>query len=219
MNIQDIFNDNQILVFIVTNDDDDNISQCTIEPTSLQLLPDEENFYFIKALQVEKDKETHCYLGVNVPERIAEIVIMKGTRGEILIKSVYDCKHTIIPAIASECFGVYELFYAKENPQIGIDILRNGMEKAINKNIVAEDLGYILRDEGRSEEAIEAFEISAAFGPSSSYTFLELSNLYMELGQVSKALAYKREFEKTNVQLREIDTVFLVLQTSTAACT
>ena len=34
----------------------------------------------------------------------------------------------------------------------------------MNKNAVAEDLGYILRDEERIEEAIEAFKISEKNG-------------------------------------------------------
>ena len=57
------------------------------------------------------------------PERSAEIVIKQNAKGQTKIENIYDQEKSIIPAIASNCFGDYELFYAKENPQVGIDIL------------------------------------------------------------------------------------------------
>uniref|UniRef100_UPI00404B2401 tetratricopeptide repeat protein n=1 Tax=Flavobacterium sp. TaxID=239 RepID=UPI00404B2401 len=129
------------------------------------------------------------------PERIAEIVIKQNSNGQTILENIYDLEKSIIPAIASDCFGDYELFYAKENPQIGIDILKSGITKATNKNVVAEDLGYILRDEGRNEEAVEAFKISEENGPSSEYTFWELAGLYEQLGQIAKQAEYKQKYK------------------------
>lgn len=195
MKLKDIFTDFNTKVFVVTNQDDDNELNWTIESTAFELLPEEENTYFVKALQVSSDSTTDCYIGIVTPERIAETVIKRNAKGQAIIESIYDQERTTIPAIASECFGVYELFYAKENPQIGIDILRNALTKATNKNVVAEDLGYILRDEGRIEEAIESFKISEEFGPSSEYTYWELSGLYAELGDTEKQAAYKQKYK------------------------
>ena len=65
----------------------------------------------------------------------------------------------------------------------------------MNKNVIAEDLGYILRDEGQIEEAIENFKKSEEFGPSSEYIFLELSKLYEELGQSEKKIEYLQKFK------------------------
>ena len=195
MKLKDIFNDINTKVFVVTDQDDDNELNWTIEPTDFELLPDEENLYFTKAKQVFSDKTSDCYIGIMTPERIAETVIKRNAKGETNAESIYDQEQTIIPAVASDCFGAYELYYAKENPQIGIDILKDGLTKATNKNVVAEDLGYILRDEGRIEEAIEAFKISEKYEPSSEYIYLELSNLYKELGQADEELKYKQKFK------------------------
>ena len=195
MKLKDIFNDINTKVFVVTDQDDDNELNWIIEPTDFELLPEEENLYFTKAKQVFSDKTTDCYIGIMTPERIAETVIKRNANGQTNAESIYDQEQTIIPAVASDCFGVYELYYAKENPQIGIDILKDGLTKSTNKNVVAEDLGYILRDEGRVEEAIEAFKISEKYEPSSEYIYLELSNLYKELGQADEEQKYKQKFK------------------------
>lgn len=196
MKLKDIFLDNKTRVFVVINQDDEDELNWTIEPTGFDLIPEEENFYYVKAYQVSPDNTSDCYIGILTPERIAETVVKRGTSGQIVTESIYDQEQTVIPAVASDCFGDYELFYAKENPQIGIGVLKDGLEKAINKNIVAEDLGYILRDEERIEEAIEAFKTSEQEGPSSDYIYLELSRLYRDIGQTDNELKYKQIFKE-----------------------
>lgn len=195
MKIKDIFTDRQTKVFLVTDQDNDNELTWTIEPTDFELIPNDENVYFAKAKQVFPDKTIDCFIGVMTPERIAETVIKLNAQGQTIAESIYDQQNTVIPAVASDCYGDYTLYYSKEDPQVGIDILRNGLSIATNKNVVAEDLGYILRDEEKTKEAIEAFSISEQFGPSSEYTFLELSRLYRELGQTDKHLEYQQKFK------------------------
>jgi tetratricopeptide (TPR) repeat protein len=195
MKLRDIYKDGHTKVFIVTEQDDDNELNWTVEPTDYELIPEEENYYFVKAYEVSQNGKTDCYIGVMTPERIAEVVIKQNSNGQTEIESIYDQEKSIIPAIASDCFGDYELFYSKENPQLGIDILKSAITKATNKNVVAEDLGYILRDEGRVKEAIEAFKISEENGPSSEYTFLELAGLYEQLGQLDKQTEYRQKYK------------------------
>ena len=195
MKLRDIYKDGLTKVFIVTEQDDDNELNWTVEPTDYELIPEEENYYFVKAYEVSQNGKTDCYIGVMTPERIAEVVIKQNSNGQTEIESIYDQEKSIIPAIASDCFGDYELFYSKENPQLGIDILKSAIKKATNKNVVAEDLGYILRDEGRVKEAIEAFKISEENGPSSEYTFLELAGLYEQLGQLDKQTEYRQKYK------------------------
>lgn len=195
MKLRDIYKDRNTNVFIVIEQDDDNELNWTVKPTDFELIPEEENYYIVKAYEVSQNGKTDCYIGVMTPERIAEVVIKQNSTGQTEIESIYDQKKSIIPAIASDCFGDYELFYAKENPQIGIDILKSGLTKATNKNVVAEDLGYILRDEGRIEEAIEAFKISEENEPSSEYTFWELAGLYEQLGQMDKQSEYRQRYK------------------------
>lgn len=195
MKLKDIFSNNKTRVFVVTNQDEEDELNWKIEATDFDLLPEEENVYYLKALQISADRIFDCYIGIMTPERIAETVIKIDSDGHVVAESIYDQELTIIPTVASECYGNYELYYAKENPQIGIDILREGLTKAVNKNNVAEDLGYILRDENRIEEAIEAFKISEQTGPSSEYVYLELSRLYKRLGQKSLQLEYEYKFK------------------------
>ena len=195
MKLKDIYKERNTNVFIVTEQDDDNELNWTIEATDFELIPEEENYYFVKAFEISENEKTDCYIGIMTPERIAEIVIKQGSNGQTKVESIYDQVKSIIPSIASECFGDYELYYSKENSQIGIDILKSGLTIATNKNVVAEDLGYILRDEGRIEEAIEAFKISEENGPSSEYTFLELAGLYEQLGQLDKQTEYRQKYK------------------------
>ena len=195
MKLKDIYKEINTNVFIVTEQDDDNELNWTIESTDFELIPEEENYYFVKAFEISENEKTDCYIGIMTPERIAEIVIKQGSNGQTKVESIYEQVKSIIPSIASECFGDYELYYSKENSQIGIDILKSGLTIATNKNVVAEDLGYILRDEGRIEEAIEAFKISEENGPSSEYTFWELAGLYEELGQIDKQTEYRKKYK------------------------
>ena len=195
MKLKDIYKEINTNVFIVTEQDDDNELNWTIESTDFELIPEEENYYFVKAFEISENEKTDCYIGIMTPERIAEIVIKQGSNGQTKVESIYEQVKSIIPSIASECFGDYELYYSKENSQIGIDILKSGLTIATNKNVVAEDLGYILRDEGRIEEAIEAFKISEENGPSSEYTFLELAGLYEQLGQIDKQTEYRQKYK------------------------
>ena len=51
-----------------------------------------------------------------------------------------------------------------------------------------------MRDEGRIEEAVEAFKISEENGPSSEYTFWELAGLYEQLGQIDKQTEYRQKY-------------------------
>lgn len=58
---------------------------------------------------------------------------------------------------------------------------------AKNKAPIAQDLGYICRDEGRVREAIEAFSIAIKTGPSSEFIFLERADLLEKAGDLEGA--------------------------------
>lgn len=193
MKLRDIFNDKHTKIFKVVNSDVDDEIDMEIETTDLELIPyDDDGYYIVRAIEISGEKNTECFIDMNTPERVTDIAIKKGFLGAIKISYMYESE--IIPSVASDCFGLYELYYSKSNPELGIQILKDGLSKAINKNIVAEDLGYILRDEGRIQEAIEAFKISEDFGPSTEYTFLELSHLYEKLGDIDKRDHYFKAF-------------------------
>lgn len=195
MKLKDIYKDGDTKIFIVKEQNAENELEWIIEPTNFELIPEEENYYFVKAFEIAENNTTDCYVGIMTPERIAEVIIKQNSSGQVMTESIYDQQNTVIPAVASDCFGNYELYYAKENPQHGIDILKRGLIKAKNKSVVAEDLGYILRDEGRVEEAIEAFKISEENEPSSEYIFAELAGLYERLRDMEKQTEYRQKYK------------------------
>ncbi|MFN9246388.1 MAG: tetratricopeptide repeat protein, partial [Planctomycetota bacterium] len=89
-----------------------------------------------------------------------------------------------------DCFGVYELFYSRIAPDLGIDILRKGLALSQNKLHIAQDLGYILRDERRFAEAAIAFQLAVDVGPSSYFIYGELAGCYDEIGDAANAKKY-----------------------------
>ena len=195
MKIKDIFTDDKTLIFKITDQESENELDWKIKPTKLKLIPDEEDFFIVKSMLVYADKTVDCFINLTTCERISDFVFLQEENGQTIIESYDDYENIAIPCIASECFGVYDLYYSKENPEIGISILKKGLEFAQNKEIIAEDLGYILRDEERIEEAIEAFLISEQNQPSSEYTYSELAQLYGQLGQDEKQNEYEKKYK------------------------
>ena len=101
----------------------------------------------------------------------------------------------IIPAIAIDGFGVYELFYSKNAPELGIEVLKRGLAASKRKHFIAEDLGYIFRDEGRYQEAAEMFQLAADEEVSSYFIYGELAQMYGKIGEVEKQKKYAELFK------------------------
>lgn len=198
MNIKTIFKELNTKVFIITENDYDSELNWVIEKTDFELIPEEENYYLVKAFEVTPNENKECYIAVAIPERFADIVVKQNAKGEALVEYISQQENAIIPAIAHDAAGYYELYYAKENPQVGIDVLRRGLAIAKNKSAVAEDIGYLLIDEERTQEAIEAFEISEAHGPTNRFTFWELAKLYAKLGHADKQAEYLVKYTTFN---------------------
>jgi hypothetical protein len=116
-------------------------------------------FYIVAALQVVPERPVvDCFLDVSFPERINDYAyFIQGDR--LIYGYTHRFPGEIIPAIAMDCFGNYEMFYARAAPEIGIDVLKRGLAQCSRKRFIAEDLGYILRDEKRYREAAEMFEL------------------------------------------------------------
>jgi hypothetical protein len=156
------------------NEDWEDFSKFDLEPLPGATLAKEyvtgafEGSFLVVGKVVTKDKASQdCYLEVILPERICEFCFLL-VDGEIVRKRgrrVGD--GTAIPAIAIEKFGVPQLFYAKENPSIGIAVLKRGLNQAREKKDIAYDLAVLLRQEKRNEEAIEAFSICLKEAPES----------------------------------------------------
>jgi tetratricopeptide (TPR) repeat protein len=194
MKLKDIFTDCNTALFVVTDNSHDNELEWTIEPTSLELIPNDENNYYVRGKQVSETSVTGCFIGIETPYRIAESVLKLTTNGEVIVESIVYQRDSIIPVIAAECTGDYQLFYSFEDPKIGLEILTTGLAKATNKIAPAEDLGYIFKDEERLEEAIEAFKICEEAGSDNVFIYKELSEIYKQLGQADQQLYYQNKF-------------------------
>lgn len=195
MKLKDIFNHRKVNIFEVTADDYDNELNWTIEPTDYELIPAQENHYFVKAIEVSENSTAECYMEIKTPERVTGFIVKENANGLPYVGNIYHQENTIIPAIACDFPGFYDIYSAKENPQAGINVLKNGLGKATNKSAVAENLGYLLMDEERIDEAIEAFKVSEEHTPTTRYTFFELAKLYAHRGEMEKSAEYTEKFK------------------------
>lgn len=183
-------------IYTILDSDNENLLKWRIKPTTLQIIPKSEGHYLVTALIIDKTGSYQTgYINLSTPERIADYVIFDLNNSQYSEISNLTGKN-VIPAVASDCFGVYELYYSRNNPEFGIEILKKGLKISKDKSIIAEDLGYILRDEGREKEALEYFLISIENGSSSEFIFGEIENIYRSLGNNEKANEYKAKFEK-----------------------
>ena len=189
-------------IFKVLNSENE-VLNWIIEPTLLEIIPsnDEDGDYIIQALLISQDKsEESCYMNMITPERISDYVIYDLQSPKVTAPHNLKNKD-VIPNMASDCFGQYELYYSEINPEKGINILRQGLIRSKEKSVIAGDLGYILRDEKRYEEALEAFLISEENEPSPEYTYAEISDLYKELGDLENSKKYLRKFEPYEIKM------------------
>lgn len=198
MKIKDIVTKKtDINIFKVVKEKSDNPLDWKIKTTKYKLIPDTETHCIVRAKMIDSDKNvSDCFINISLPERIADFVIYTTDNG-LEFKGIYEMeKIDVIPAIASDAFGVYELYYSKNNPDIGIEILKQGLSLSEDPSVIAEDLGYILRDENRHQEAIDAFLISERYGVSSEYIFREIRDLYINLNNKIKAEEYNNKMIK-----------------------
>ncbi|MCG6146561.1 MULTISPECIES: tetratricopeptide repeat protein [Leptospira] len=199
MNIKEIFKEINHSVIYEIESSDGNLQSWTFNKTSLKYIPNKEGLYLVPGYKIDKNKNIeYVYLSISTPERIIDDVFYKSL---LSIKKKYISnfkKVDIIPRLASLCFGSYELYYSKNDPQVGINILTEAMHYS-NSPIIAEDLGYILRDEKRFIEAISAFEKSIINTPSSEFIYYELSELYKENGDLKNFEKFKKLFKKYGV--------------------
>lgn len=183
-------------IFEILNSDNDNPIDWEIKPTTLQLIPNGEGHYLTKAYRIEKNGlYKSAYINVSTPERIIDFVIYD------LKKPSYSYAYNsinieVIPAVASDCFGSYEVYYSRNNPDLSIEVLKQGLEISKEKNVIAEDLGYILRDEDRPKEALKYFLISEEYGASSEFILGEIERIYRILGSKEKADEYKLKMDE-----------------------
>ncbi|PKN98722.1 MAG: hypothetical protein CVU42_10930 [Chloroflexi bacterium HGW-Chloroflexi-4] len=165
-----------------------------VKPLASKILIETEGYFNVKGINILPDgKAVDCYMDISLPERINDLVYF---REENSLREEYpvNIEGDVICGVPIDCFGVYKLFYSKINPEIGIEILNKGLAISTRKRYIAEDLGYIFRDEGRNTEAAEMFQISVDETPSSNYIYGELAKSYELIGENEQAEKFKKTF-------------------------
>ena len=162
-----------------------------VEPVPGEVFEEKDGLFLLRAFQVpESGKEIECFIDLTMPERISDMAYF--VTGETVNREyLHECDGEVICAVPINGFGQYDLFYSRTNAELGISVLRHGLERANGKTFIAEDLGYILRDEGRLEEALEAFRISADEDPSTDFINVEIAEICDQLGNPSLAKLYR----------------------------
>jgi len=177
--------------------DSDDIHDREFEPIDAAVLLESEisEFFVVKAKHVLPDGTVRdCYMDVCLPERVNDYTYFLGETG-IDRRYTHECDGEVICAVPIACIGVYELFYSRISPDIGIDILRKGLAVTEHQQYIAEDLGYILRDERRFKEAVAVFQLASEGTPSSYFIYGELAGCYDQIGDSENAKRYMALFE------------------------
>jgi len=197
----------------VGDDEPENFNDWELKPLPGPTLASEDvkgefqGLFIITALLVTAESQPQpCYLDLVLPERIADHHFVQDGVRLTQGRGRRVRNGTVIPAIGIEKLGKYTLFFAKENPSAGIEVLKNALPKARHRDYLAYDLALLLRDQKRYQEAIDAFSIVLAEGhraemsPILHTLYSERARLYAAIGQPEKAEGDTRqhaiEFER-----------------------
>jgi tetratricopeptide (TPR) repeat protein len=150
-----------------------------------------EGVFIVKGKIASLDSSSEdCYLEIVLPERICEHHFVRLNDQIVKCRGRLRENGTAVPAIGIEQFGNYKLFYSKEQPEIGIDVLQKALRCARNKRVIGYDLGLLLRDEKQYEDAIKAFSDALDETTDSEIAYIihkERAELYRTLGDSAKA--------------------------------
>jgi tetratricopeptide (TPR) repeat protein len=147
--------------------------------------------FILKAVQIRQNGDlSECYINVTLPERISDQAYL--LKDENIIE---QWKHTVEGD-------------SKINPEIGIEVLRKGLQSANKKTDIALDLAYILRDENRYLEAIEAFtivinEVGINDSTPLEYVYSERAGMYEAIGEFEKAASDVKKSEQVLFERRQ----------------
>jgi tetratricopeptide (TPR) repeat protein len=194
----------QVLTEGWEDEDWENFSEWDLQPLLGPTLAEEdvddsfEGLFIIAAQIISRDAAPQpCYMDLVLPERIAERHFLQMS-GQIRMQNGLRAPNgTVIPSIGIEKLGKYRLFYAKENPAAGIDVLKRGMQEARHEEDLAYDLAYLLRDQKRYEEAIEAFTVvlnNLRMPELIHWVYQERARMYAAIGRMDKAEADKQRY-------------------------
>jgi hypothetical protein len=201
MRLPDVLFHSSHQIFAVDSADTDDFTQWNLEPVDKPTLSsahgpagDDNGFFIVKAVEVQADGNTQkAYLDVVLPERAIDYAY--SLENGVIVRAPLSPSREIIPLVAIEEAGNYEQFYSRSQPEVGLQVLRDGLLNAKSKWPIALDMAYILREENRHREAIEAFSLSLANNCPIPAVYVERARLYSLVGDNDAAEADWAHFE------------------------
>lgn len=182
-----LFNDNfeGVKIFRVLNPSD-SYKEWRLDPVASELLsaddaPDD-GLFIVQAISIDEDRRIDfCYMDISLPERLPDCVYLRKDDHLEQVK-IWEANFEAIPAVPLDFTGDYQLYYSRYNPEVGIRILESGLKNLEFKGNLAQDLGYILRDEKRFQEAVDAFTTAIECFPNDYLLLVEKAQLLDNLG-------------------------------------
>jgi hypothetical protein len=131
-----------------------------------------DGYFILEGLLVHGDgRVEQAYTDVTLPERIIDWHFLLTNDGVVRGRGTLTSNAQVIPAVAIEKFGVYLQYYVKGHAEVGLKVLQDGLAVAKLKWPIALDVAYILRDEKRYSEAVEAFTLAISECDSVNYFY------------------------------------------------
>lgn len=148
-----------------------------------------DGYFVLAGLLVHADgKVEQAYTDVSLPERNIDWHFLMKNEEIVRGRGTLIPDGQVIPAVAIEKFGVYDQYYVKGHAEVGMKVLADGLAAAKLKGPIALDLAYILRDEKRYAEAIEAFTLTINQGHGVDYfCYSERAKLFTKLNDLQAA--------------------------------
>ena len=157
-----------------------------------------DGYFVLEGLLVHADgRVEQAYTDVVLPERNIDSHFLLKNQEIVRGRGTLIPNAQVIPAVAIEKFGVYDQYYVKGHAEVGMKVLREGLAVAKSKGPIALDLAYILRDEKRYAESVEAFTLTINQGEGVDYFYYsERAKLLTKLNNHEAADRDWREVER-----------------------
>lgn len=157
-----------------------------------------DGYFVLEGLLVHADgKVEQAYTDVGLPERNIDWHFLLRNQEIVRGRGTLIPNAQVIPAVAIEKFGVYDQYYVKGHAEVGMKVLRDGLAVAKSKGPIALDLAYILRDEKRYAESVEAFTLAINQGDGIDYfCYSERAKLFTKLNNHEAADRDWKEVER-----------------------
>jgi tetratricopeptide (TPR) repeat protein len=191
-----LFRTNCKMFEVVESEDTGDYLEWNLVPLAGQTLAREhmlsglaDGYFVLEGLLVHADgRIEQAYTDVSLPERNIDSHFLLRNKEVVRGRGTFVPNAQVIPAVAIEKVGVYDQYYVKGRAEIGLKVLQDGLAVAKLKWPIALDVAYILRDEKRYSEAVEAFTLAISECDSINYFYYsERAKLFTKLNNQKAA--------------------------------